>query len=191
MAFATSRGSSPAASGFTYSTIATARPLTCTKGPCASRQDDERIRNRTKHIIELDAGKPIWDRCFMVAPLVLVGTRDEDGSLDLAPKAHGVPDGLAGTTSGLSAAPVTRHTSTSSEPASSRSAIPSLPRYFTQVSPRHRATRVVRRPSCRAFPTFPAKKVDGEFIEDAYLFLECRPLTRRSTAFGRQLPDHG
>jgi flavin reductase (DIM6/NTAB) family NADH-FMN oxidoreductase RutF len=26
----------------------------------------------------------------------------------------------------------------------------------------------------QGFPTFPARKVDGEFIEDAYLFLECR-----------------
>ena len=46
-----------------------------------------------KEIIELDAGKPIWDRCFMVAPLVLVGTRDEDGSLDLAPKHMAFPMG--------------------------------------------------------------------------------------------------
>ena len=26
----------------------------------------------------------------------------------------------------------------------------------------------------QSFPTFPAKKIDGEFIEDAYLFLECK-----------------
>ena len=46
-----------------------------------------------KEIVELDAEKPIWDRCFMVAPLVLVGTRDEDGSLDLAPKHMAFPMG--------------------------------------------------------------------------------------------------
>jgi flavin reductase (DIM6/NTAB) family NADH-FMN oxidoreductase RutF len=26
----------------------------------------------------------------------------------------------------------------------------------------------------QGFATFPAKKIDGEFIEDAYLFLECK-----------------
>ncbi|NBC23417.1 MAG: flavin reductase, partial [Gammaproteobacteria bacterium] len=36
--------------------------------------------------VALDVSRPIWERCFMVAPLVLVGTRDEDGSPDLAPK---------------------------------------------------------------------------------------------------------
>ena len=31
-------------------------------------------------IVELDTAQPVWDRCYMVAPLVLVGTRDEDGA---------------------------------------------------------------------------------------------------------------
>ena len=49
--------------------------------------------NTATDIVELDASKPVWDRCFMVAPLVLVGTRDEDGSLDLAPKHMAFPMG--------------------------------------------------------------------------------------------------
>lgn len=44
-------------------------------------------------LVTLDASKPVCDRCFMVAPLVLVGTRDEDGSLDLAPKHMAFPMG--------------------------------------------------------------------------------------------------
>ncbi len=34
----------------------------------------------------LDVARPIWDQFFMVAPLVLVGTREADGGDDLAPK---------------------------------------------------------------------------------------------------------
>lgn len=37
-------------------------------------------------LITLDLGAPIWDRFFTVAPLVLVGTTEPDGSVDLAPK---------------------------------------------------------------------------------------------------------
>ena len=37
-------------------------------------------------LVTLDLGAPIWDRFFTVAPLVLVGTTDPDGSADLAPK---------------------------------------------------------------------------------------------------------
>jgi flavin reductase (DIM6/NTAB) family NADH-FMN oxidoreductase RutF len=37
-------------------------------------------------LISLDLRAPIWDRFFTVAPLVLVGTTEPDGSADLAPK---------------------------------------------------------------------------------------------------------
>ncbi len=46
-----------------------------------------------ENLVKLDASQPVWDRCFMVAPLVLVGTRDADGSLDLAPKHMAFPMG--------------------------------------------------------------------------------------------------
>ena len=34
----------------------------------------------------LDLNYPIWDRFFTVAPLVLIGSKDEDGRFNLAPK---------------------------------------------------------------------------------------------------------
>lgn len=37
-------------------------------------------------LIALDLAAPIWDQFFTVAPLVLVGTTEPDGSADLAPK---------------------------------------------------------------------------------------------------------
>lgn len=37
-------------------------------------------------LITLDLGAPIWEKFFTVAPLVLVGTSEPDGSADLAPK---------------------------------------------------------------------------------------------------------
>ena len=38
------------------------------------------------HIVTLDPADSVWDRAFMVAPLVLIGTREADGGYDLAPK---------------------------------------------------------------------------------------------------------
>ena len=72
--------------------------------------------------ITLDTTNPVWDRFFTVAPLVLIGTREPDGALDLAPKHMAMP----------------------------------------------------MKPVLDLYETFPAKQVDGEFIEEAYLFLECR-----------------
>ncbi|MEO1400961.1 MAG: hypothetical protein AAFV72_06845 [Cyanobacteria bacterium J06635_1] len=46
----------------------------------------------TRHqLIPLDVQRPIWDRFFSVAPLVIVGTREPDGKYDLAPKHRPCP----------------------------------------------------------------------------------------------------
>jgi len=44
-------------------------------------------------LVELDLNDPIWERFFWVAPLVLVGTLEVDGSHDLAPKHMAMPMG--------------------------------------------------------------------------------------------------
>lgn len=51
------------------------------------------LRENTVLIVDIDTSQPVWDRCFTVAPLVLVGTREEGGELDLAPKHMVAPMG--------------------------------------------------------------------------------------------------
>lgn len=109
----------------------------------------------------------------MVAPLVLVGTRDGDGSLDLAPKHMAFPMGWQNYF-GFVCSPRHRTCSnierdgvfTVSYPKPSQILYASL-----AASPRHAdGPKAV----LENFDTFPATQIDGEFIEDAYLFLECR-----------------
>jgi hypothetical protein len=42
-------------------------------------------------LVSLSLDESIWERFFSVFPLVLVGTREEDGSHDLAPKHLAMP----------------------------------------------------------------------------------------------------
>ena len=124
-------------------------------------------------VIELDASRPVWDRCFMVAPLVLIGTRDEDGSLDLAPKHMAFPLGWKNYF-GFVCSPK-HHTCSNIERGGDFTVSypkPSQVLYASlAASPRYAdGPKTV----LQSFATFPAKKIDGEFIEDAYLFLECR-----------------
>jgi flavin reductase (DIM6/NTAB) family NADH-FMN oxidoreductase RutF len=124
-------------------------------------------------VIEFDTSRPVWDRCFMVAPLVLIGTRDEDGSLDFAPKHMAFPLGW-GNYFGFVCSPK-HHTYVNIERCSEFTVSyprPSQVLYASlAASPRHAdGPKTV----LQSFPTFSAKKIDGEFIEDAYLFLECR-----------------
>lgn len=131
------------------------------------------MNNSAAEIVELDASRPVWDRCFMVAPLVLIGTRDADGSLDLAPKHMAFPLGWKNYF-GFVCSPK-HHTSanierngvfTVSYPKPSQVLYASL-----AASPRYAGGP---KTVLQSFATFPAKKIDGDFIEDAYLFLECK-----------------
>jgi flavin reductase (DIM6/NTAB) family NADH-FMN oxidoreductase RutF len=45
------------------------------------------------NVVELDSTVPVWEQFFTIAPLVLIGTQDEDGALDLAPKHMVTPMG--------------------------------------------------------------------------------------------------
>ena len=44
-----------------------------------------------QHFIPLDLNQPIWDHFFTVAPLVVIGSREFDGTYDLAPKHRAMP----------------------------------------------------------------------------------------------------
>ena len=44
-------------------------------------------------VVTLDERAELWEQCFLVAPLVLVGSRDADGGYDFAPKHMATPLG--------------------------------------------------------------------------------------------------
>jgi flavin reductase (DIM6/NTAB) family NADH-FMN oxidoreductase RutF len=125
------------------------------------------------HIIEIDTSVPVWEQFFTVAPLVLIGTRDADGSLDLAPKHMVTPMGWQNYF-GFVCTP--RHSTcqnidrsgefTVSYPKPSQVLMTSL-----AASPREQTGD---KPVIDYFKTFPASHVDGEFVEDGYLYFECR-----------------
>jgi len=126
-----------------------------------------------RNIVEIDTSVPVWEQFFTVAPLVLIGTHDEDGSLDLAPKHMVTPMGWQNYF-GFVCTP--RHATcrnierdgvfTVSYPRPSQLLMTSL-----AASPR---LAQGDKPIIDYFKTFPARKIDGQFIEDGYLYFECR-----------------
>ncbi len=127
----------------------------------------------TERIVPLDMSRPLWERCFTVAPLVLIGTRDEDGALDLAPKHMVTPMGWQNYF-GFVCTP--RHATYANIARNGEFTVsyvkPSQVLYASlAAAPR---CEDGSKPVLSAYETFPATEVDGEFITDAYLFLECR-----------------
>jgi flavin reductase (DIM6/NTAB) family NADH-FMN oxidoreductase RutF len=123
-------------------------------------------------LVPLDTGRPIWDRFFLVSPLVIVGSKEADGLYNLAPKHLAMPLGWdnfycfvcsPGHTSYYN---IRRHGAfTVSYPRPSEVLLASL-----AAAPR---CEDLSKPSLLVLPTFPARAVDGALVQGCYLFLEC------------------
>jgi len=129
--------------------------------------------------VSLDPETPFWNRFYMVAPLIVVGTKDEDtGQYNLAPKHMAAPMGWQNFY-GFVCTP--RHktyrnakrtgTFTVSFPRPEQLVLTSLaaaPRDDTAES-----DGPGTKPTLDQLPTQPAQVIDGILLQDAYLFLEC------------------
>ena len=123
-------------------------------------------------LIELDVSRPVWDRFFWVAPLVLVGTLEADGSHDLAPKHMAFPMGWQNYF-GFVCTP--RHHTysnieregafTVSYPRPEQLVLTSL-----AASPRFGGEE---KPALSVLPVIPASTVKGVLVEGCSMYLEC------------------
>lgn len=123
-------------------------------------------------MVPLDCDKPIWDRVYMVAPLVVIGTIEPDGSFDLAVK-H-----MAGPVSwenywAFVCAPMHATYRNAIRSGSFTVSYP-RPEQVVEVS----LTAAPRqaddcKPSLTVLPTVPASKIEGVHLAGAALMLEC------------------
>jgi flavin reductase (DIM6/NTAB) family NADH-FMN oxidoreductase RutF len=130
---------------------------------------DERAFETKTREIAVDA---LWQRVFTVSPLVLVGTKDTDGTYDLAPKHMAMPLGW-GDRYCFVCTP--RHRTYRNIERHGFFTV-SFPRYFQIVQASLAATRREAdgtKPTLAALPTFPAQTLDGVLVHGCYLFLEC------------------
>lgn len=133
-------------------------------------------------LVSLDVNQPLWERFFYVSPLIVVGSREDNGSYNLAPKHMTMP--LGGENYfGFICTPKHR---TYSNIQHSQTFTVSFPRPEQVILASLSATPRCdddSKPALAALPTFPASKVDGIFLKDGYLFLECE-LDRIIDGFG-------
>jgi len=129
-------------------------------------------KTANSRLVDIDTSGPVWDRFFTVAPLVLIGTSDSDGSTDFAPKHMVTPMGWQNYF-GFVCSPTHSTCSniqrtgefTVSYPKPSQVLCSSL-----AATPRQQG----HKPVLECFTTFPAHQVHGSLIDEAYLYFECR-----------------
>ncbi len=123
-------------------------------------------------VVSLDIKDPIWERFFLLAPMVLIGTQEPDGQPDLAPKHMAMPMSWENYF-GFVCTP--RHGTYKNI---RRTGV------FTVTYPRPSQVlyaSLAAAPRCgddektvlQTFETVPASKVDGAFVANGYIYLEC------------------
>jgi flavin reductase (DIM6/NTAB) family NADH-FMN oxidoreductase RutF len=122
--------------------------------------------------VPVSPDRSLWDQFFAVFPLVIIGSKEPDGTFDLAPKHMAIPLGWENHY-GFVCTP--RHATyrnieregqfTVSYPLPSQVVTSSL-----AASPRCDDRT---KPALSALSTRPAAVVDGVLVEDCYLHLEC------------------
>ncbi len=130
------------------------------------------MSEKSRHLIELNLEQPIWDRFFSVYPLVVIGTKEPDGTSDLAPKHLAIPvswDNYFGFV-------CTPKHSTYQNIVRTREFTVTYARPTQVVLATLAATPRCEdgsKPIVKQLPTIPAKEVDAVLMKDGYLFLEC------------------
>ena len=123
-------------------------------------------------LIELDTSESIWESFFTVFPLVVVGTREADGSDDLAPKHLAIPMSWKNHF-GFVCTP--RHNTYQNIQRDGQFAVTYMRPSQTVLASLAATPRCENgsKPITQALPTFAAEKVNASFVQEGYLFLEC------------------
>lgn len=123
------------------------------------------------NLVALDPAGGLWERFFTVSPLVLIGTVDDDGEPDLAPKHMAFP---LGWTDYFGFVCTPRHATYANARRTGGFTV-SYPRPADVVTasltaaPRCEDTK----PIVGLLETFAARKVEGPFVSHGYLYFEC------------------
>lgn len=127
---------------------------------------------KMKELIELDTSESMWERFFTVFPLVIIGTREADGSDDLAPKHLAMPMSWKNHF-GFVCTP--RHNTYQNIQRDGQFAVTYMRPSQTVLASLAATPRCDdgSKPITQALPTLAAKSVNAPLVQDGYLFLEC------------------
>lgn len=128
--------------------------------------------NKPPRLVRLDTEESIWERFYTVFPLVVVGTREADGSNDLAPKHLAIPMSWKNHF-GFVCTP--RHNTYQNVQREGQFAVSYMRPDQTVLASLAASPRCEdgSKPITQALPTTNAEKVSAPLVEGGYLYLEC------------------
>ncbi len=140
------------------------------------------MADQKTNMIEIDLDQDVWSQCYTVHSLVVIGSKEETGAYNFAPKHMAMPMGFSNQF-GFMGTPRKR---TYRNVKREKAFTVSYPKPSQLVMSSLTATRREdddSKPILDQIPTVASKIIDGKFIEDSYFHLECK-LTECLGKFG-------
>jgi flavin reductase (DIM6/NTAB) family NADH-FMN oxidoreductase RutF len=131
------------------------------------------VESKNKGVITLDPTEPVWEQVFMVSPLVLIGTREEGGGFDLAPKHMVMPLSWQNHLGFVCSPRHRTYQNINREKVFTASYLRPAQILEASLAAAPRCGEDDAKPSLAAISQMPAEVVDGVFVENGYLYLEC------------------
>jgi len=129
-------------------------------------------KNEPANMQSLDTSNPIWDRFYTVNPLVVVGTLEEDESIDLAPKHMAFPMGWKNYFGFVCTPAHATYQNIKRDKAFSVSYPKPTQLIITSLTASPRCEDNTK-PILKDLPTVESEIVNAQCLKEAYIHLEC------------------
>lgn len=140
------------------------------------------MADQETNMIEIDLDQDVWNHCYTVHSLIVIGSKEESGAYNFAPKHMAMPLGFSNQFGFMG----TPRKSTYRNVQREKEFTVSYPKPSQLVISSLTSTRREEddsKPILDKIPTVASKVVDGKFIKDSYFHLECK-LTECLGKFG-------
>lgn len=123
-------------------------------------------------MVNITDASEMWSRCFTVHSLIIVGSKEKDGSYNLTPKHMSMPLGY-GPYFGFMGTPRKNSYRNIKREGEFTISYPRPDQLVLSSLAASRSKENDSQPVIEQIPTTEAKVVDGKFLEDSYFQLEC------------------
>jgi len=127
-----------------------------------------------KNTISLDISEPIWNRFFWLAPLVLIGTTDTHGQTDFAPKHMVSPMGWDNYFGFVCTPKHTTYQNIQEKEEFTVTYVRPSQLLLSSLAASPRCEDDQNKSILSIFETVDASQIDAQFLQDGYVFLECK-----------------
>lgn len=127
----------------------------------------------SKPMIDITGEPNLWDHCFTVHSLVIIGSKEEDGRYNMAPKHMAMPLGFGPYFAFMGTPRKSTYRNIEREEAFTVS-FPSPEQLVISSLTASQREKDDSKPVIDEIPTINAKHIDGKLLKDSYFQLECK-----------------